>query len=150
MFLLSQELIKKELKRDQDIGFDFSYRKLSNKFIDRLFNHYYLEELCENFYDSEPESDEEEFNRYQDYETARIHFNNWQEPYFKGNGGMSQRDIDVYGRSVLKGIRNFPKPIKGRLYIAKKENQIRIYFYGRDFLEKDYWFIFRKRKRRLK
>lgn len=150
MFLLNQELIEEELKRDQDIGFDFSYQKLSNKFIDRLFNHYYLEELCENFYDSEPEPDEEEFNRYQDYETARIHFNNWQEPYFKGNGGMSQRNIDAYGRRVLKGIRNFPKPIKGRLYIAEKENQIRIYFYGRDFLEKDYWFIFRKRKRRLK
>ncbi|MDE6015834.1 MAG: hypothetical protein K2H41_09090 [Acetatifactor sp.] len=149
MFYVSKELIEEELKRDKDTGFDFSYRKLSNKFIDRLFNHYYLEELCENFYDSEPEFDEE-VNMYKDYETARINFNNWQEPYFKGNGGMSQRYIDSYGRSILKRIRNFPKSIKDRLYVAQKEDQIRIYFYGRDFLERDYWFIFRNRKRRLK
>lgn len=204
MFYVNKELIEEELKRDKDIGFEFSYHKLSNKFISRLFNHYYLEELCENFYDSEPEFDEEEFNMYmdyqnsfkmtgltfwnlisnmeeikekkenfkyakqphtlkelksahdkvvqmyKDYEMTRINFNNWQELYFKGNWGMSQRYIDSYGRSILKRVRNFPKSIKNRLYVAKKEDQIRIYFYGRDFLGMDYWFIFRERKRRLK
>lgn len=63
---------------------------------------------------------------------------------------MSQRYIDSYGRSILKRIRNFPKSIKDRLYVAQREDQIRIYFYGRDFLEREYWFIFRNRKRRLK
>ena len=87
---------------------------------------------------------------YKDYELTRINFNNWQELYFKGNWGMSQRYIDFYGRSILKCIRNFPKSIKDRLYVVKKEDEIRIYFYGRDFVEMDYWFIFRKRKRRLK
>ena len=87
---------------------------------------------------------------YKDYEMTRINFNNRQELYFKGNWGMSQRFIDSYGRSILKHIRNFPKSIRNRLYVAKKEDQIRIYFYGRDFLGMDYWFIFRERKRRLK
>ena len=68
MFYVSKELIEEELKRDKDAGFDFFYQKLSNKYINRLFNHYYLEELCENFYDSEPDFDEEEFNMYMDYQ----------------------------------------------------------------------------------
>ena len=204
MFYVNKELIEEELKRDKDMGFDYSYQKLSNKFMNRLFNHYYIEELCENFYDSEPDFDEEELNMYmdyrnsfkltgltfwnlisnmeeikekkqnfkyakqshtlkelkaahdkvvqmyKDYEATRINFNNWQELYFEGNWGMSQRYIDSYGRNILKRIRNFPKSKKERLYAAKKEDEIRIYFYGRDFLEVDYWFIFRKRKRRLR
>lgn len=204
MFYVSKKLIDEELKKDRDVGLHFSYQKLSNKFIDRLFNHYYLEELCENFYDSEPDFDDEEFNMYmdyqnsyqltgltfwnlvsnmeeieekkenfkyskqphtqkelkaaydkvvqmyKDYEQTRIKFNNWIEPYFKGNWDMSQEYVDSFGRSVLKHIRNFPKSIKNRLYFAKNDDQIIIYFYGRDFLEVDYWFIFRKRKKRLK
>lgn len=202
MFYVSKELIEDELKKDKDAGFDFSYQKLSNRFIDRLFNHYYLEELCEFFYDSEPDFDDEEFNMYmdyqnshkltgltfwnlvsnmeeieekkenfkyskqphtkkelkeahdkvvqmyKDYEQTRITVNNWIEPYFKGNWDMSQEYVDSFGRSVLKHIRNFPKSIKNRLYFAKKDDQIRIYFYGRDFWEVDYWFVFSKRKRR--
>lgn len=204
MFYVSKELINEELKRGKDIGFDFYYQKLSNKSIDRLFNHYYIEELCENFYDSEPDFDDEEFNMYmdyqnlyqltgltfwnlvsnmeeikekkenfkyskqphtqeelkaaydkviqmyKDYELTRIKFNNWQEPYFKGNWDMSQKYVDLFGRDTLRSIRNFPKSIKNRLFIAYKDDQIRIYFYCRDFWKVDYWFIFKKRKRRLK
>ena len=62
---------------------------------------------------------------------------------------MSQKYVDSLGKSVLENIRNFPKTIKDRVYIAEKDDQIRIYFYGRDFWKKDYWFIFKKRKRRL-
>ena len=47
MFYVNKELIEEELKRDKDAGFDYSYQKLSNRFINRLFNHYYIEELCE-------------------------------------------------------------------------------------------------------
>ena len=68
MFYVSKELIDEELKRGKDIGFNFYYQKLSNKSIDRLFNHYYIEELCEIFYDSEPDFDDEEFNMYMDYQ----------------------------------------------------------------------------------
>ena len=42
MFYVSKELIEEELKRDKDMGFDFSYQKLSNKFMNRLFNHSYF------------------------------------------------------------------------------------------------------------
>ena len=62
---------------------------------------------------------------------------------------MSQKHVDSLGRTILKNIKKFPRTIKNRIYIAKKDDQIRIYFYGRDFWGKDYWFIFKKRKRRL-
>lgn len=204
MFYVDKGLIEKELKRDKDDGYVFSYQKLSNRFINRLFNHYYLAEMCENFYDSEPDFDEEEFcmymdyrasykltgltfwnlvknmdeikekkenftyskqphtlqelkeahdkvvQMYKDYELKRITFNNWQEPYFEGNWGMSQKYVDTYGRCTLKNIRNYPLSVKDRLFVAEKDDEARIYFYGRDFIALDYWFIFIKRKKRLK
>lgn len=203
MFCVDKKLIEEELNRTEDNGFKFHYHKLSNRFIDWIFRHYYIHEMCENFYDDEPDFDDEEFNMYmdyqncheltglsfwnivsnleeieekkedfryskephtieelkaahdkivqmyKDYEETRIRFCNWQEPYFKGNWDMSQKYVDSLGKSVLKNIRNFPKTIKDRVYIAEKDDQIRIYFYGRDFWKKDYWFIFKKRKRRL-
>ena len=206
MIKVDKGLINEELKRDRENGFEFHYKKLSNRFIDWLFRHYYLHEMCENFYDNEPEFDDEEYNMYmdyqsphkltglsfwnivsnleeieekkenfryskeshtieeleelkaahdkvvqmyKDYEEHRIKFCNWQEPYFKGNWGISQEYVDNFGRYILKNkIRNFPKSVKDRVFVAQKDNQIRIYFYGRDLLEVDYWFIFMKRKRR--
>lgn len=204
MIYIDEKLIEKELERDRENGFVFSYRKLSDKFLDRLFNHYYIAELCENFFDSEPEFDDEEFKMYMDYqkncrltgmsfwniainleeirekkeaftyskqphtrqelkeaydkvirmykeyEPKRITFNNWQEPYFEGNWGMSQKYVDRFGKETLKKIRNCPFSAKGRLFIAEKDDQIRIYFYGRDYLQVDYWFIFVRRKKRLR
>lgn len=202
MIKVDKGLINEELKRDRKNGFEFHYRKLSNRFIDWLFRHYYLHEMCENFYDSEPDFDDEEFNMYMDYQNShemtgltfwnivsnleeieekkedfryskephtieelkaahdkvvqmykdyeehRIKFCNWQEPYFKGNWGMTQKYVDDLGKYTLKKIRNFPKSIKNRLFVTQKDDQIRIYFYGRDLLKVDYWFIFMKRKRR--
>lgn len=203
MIRVDKELIQKELERDINKGYDFHYQKPSNKFIDWLFRHYYIHEIVENFYDSEPDFDDEEFKMYmdyrdtyeltgmtfwhlvtnldeirekkekfkyskephtveelkaaydkviqmyKDYEDTRMVFNNWQEPYFKGNCGMSQEYVDSVGRRIFARMRNFPKSIKNRLYIAKKDDQIRVYFYGRDLWKADYWFIFMKRKRRL-
>lgn len=87
---------------------------------------------------------------YKEYEPKRITFNNWQEPYFEGNWGMSQKYVDRFGKETLKKIRNCPFSAKGRLFIAEKDDQIRIYFYGRDYLQVDYWFIFVRRKKRLR
>lgn len=202
MIKVDKGLINEELKRDSENGFEFHYKKLSNRFIDWLFRHYYLHEMCENFYDNEPDFDNEEFNMYmdyqntheitcltfwnivsnleeieekkenfryskephtieelkaahdkvvqmyKDYEEHRIKFCNWQEPYFKGNWGMTQKYVDDLGKYTLKKIRNFPKSIKNRLFVTQKDDQIRIYFYGRDLLKVDYWFIFMKKKRR--
>ena len=64
---LRKDLINEELKYDIKRGFEFHYKKLSNKFLNWLFRHYYIQEFCENYYDSEPDYDNEEFNMYMDY-----------------------------------------------------------------------------------
>ena len=137
---LRKDLIDKELEFDINIGFKFHYRKLSNRFISWLFRHYYIQELCENFYDSEPDTDE-------NYE--RIEFCNWQEPHFKGNWGATQEQVDDMGQCLLKEEirKNFPCPIKDRLYYAKKDDVVLIYFYGRDLWQVDYWFLFKKKNK---
>ncbi len=134
MICVVRELIDEQLESDRNCGFSYKYVKLSNRLIDKLFKHYYAEEVCEHFYDSD--------------EPQRIRFCNWQEAYSKGNFGMSQTFVNSYARRILKkNIRNFPYSVKGRLFLAKKDNEVRIYFYGRDVIKVDYWVILKKRQR---
>ncbi len=183
---IREDLIEQELQNSKD----FKYIKLSNRFIDWLFNHYYCNEVCQNFYDSEPEIDEyiedlsyiyeyhtkdginenikkyvkekygvdytneigkkalkeqeDIFNKYKESE-ERITFCNWQEPYFKGNWGMTQKYVDSFAKILLKKrIRNF-KNLKKRLFVRINKDDIVIYFYGRD-IECDYWLTFLRKK----
>lgn len=205
MIYVDKKLIEKELEDEKSVlGHEFQYKKLSNRYLDWLFRHYYIQELCENFYDSEPEFDKEEFNMYmdyqsygkmsclafwnvvsnldeiekeksnfkysknnhtveelknaydkvtqmyKDYEKTRIERLTWQEPYFEGNWGYTQNNVDLYGQFCLKRIKNFPRSIKDRLYVSEDKNEIRIYFYGRDIWEKDYWFIFKRKNKNVR
>lgn len=188
MINIRKDLIQEELDRDINNGFTYKKLKLSNKFIDRLFNNYYCHEMCEFFYDWEPDYDELEHDKYmtycsilegeyfnycddkkeypieelkqayinilqqrKDYDPTRIEFNNWIEPYFDGCWGMSQEYVDNIARETLKKeIKKSNVSLKDRLYYSEKDEQIRIYFYGRDFTYTDYWFIFMKRKGRKK
>lgn len=172
---ISKQLIEKELKSDIEKGYVFTYKKLSNKFIDWLFNKYYCHEMCVNFYDSAPEFDDEEYNMYIDYEykgkdsfkyskkqhtkeelkqaydkikkaykeyeSERILFCNWQEPYFKGNWGMTQLKVDRIAKNTLKEFKRYNNQ-KDRVYISIKKDEIRIFLYSRDIVGKDVWFIF--------
>lgn len=94
-----------------------------------------------------------EYNRiYKEYNNSerRLTFNNWQDPYGEGIWDMSQKQVDQMAYDTFKSIQKFNVPKKDRLYISYKDDKIRIYFYGRDFNELDYWFIFEKRDRRIK
>ena len=68
MINIREDLIKKELEDTHNRGITFRRLKPSNRFIDWLFNHYYVDEHTEHFYDSEPNYDDEEFKMYMDYE----------------------------------------------------------------------------------
>ena len=89
---------------------------------------------------------------YEEYKNSerRLNFNNWQDPYREGIWGMSQERVDKLARDTFKSIQRFNVSKKDRLYISYKDDEIRIYFYGRDFDELDYWFVFKKRDRRVK
>lgn len=201
MIYVDKQLIDKELKYKKSVlGLTFIYKKLSKKYLDWLFRHYYVREIIENFYDSEPDFDEEEFNMYmdypsceklsrfaicnideiakqkskfkyskeyhtieesknaynkvnqmyKDYEKIRIEKLTWQEPYFEGNWGITQRKVDSFGRYFINKIRKYSKSIKDRLYISEGKNEIQIYFYGRDVWEKDYWFTFERKNKNVR
>jgi hypothetical protein len=193
MINIRKDLIEKELERDINNGYIYHKFNLHNKFIDKLLNHYYCVEMCENWYDSEPNIDEyisdmaymykygtagkiytkeyikekyninytiEEAKRcsierdkiYKEHNNSerRLTFNNWQDPCGEGIWGMSQKQVDKIVYNIFKSIQKFKVSKKDRLYISYKNDEIRIYFYGRDFNELDYWFIFKKRDRRVK
>lgn len=176
-------LIKDELSFDKkDFGWEYAYIKPSNKFIDKLLNHYYLHEMCENFYDTEPDYDDDLYEKYYEYEfnlasipkdllkeykdaheqilrlreeydkTDRLTYNNWQEPYAEGIWGYTQNKCDRIARKTLKLIRKkYGKSLQNRFFvtcnIVDGKKMIQIYFYGRDIIELDYWFIFVERRR---
>jgi hypothetical protein len=206
MINIRQDLIQKELEKGCTNGLTFRKLKPSNRFIDKLFNHYYVVEHTEHFYDSEPEYDDEEFNMYmdydyihhridpvsgtafpntilnseeivkeqegfrfskeehtmeelkqaydkitqqrKDYESHRIEFNNWVEPYSEGIWRMFQKDVDKISREHLEDTKKCSASYNGRLYIAEDEDSIFIYYYGRDFAMVDYWWIFKRRRRK--
>lgn len=206
MINIRQDLIQKELEKGCTNGLTFRKLKPSNRFIDKLFNHYYVVEHTEYFYDSEPEYDDEEFNMYmdydyihhridpvsgtaffntilnseeivkeqegfrfskeehtmeklkqaydkitqqrKDYESHRIEFNNWIEPYSEGIWRMFQKDVDKISREHLEDTKKCSASYNGRLYIAEDEDLIFIYYYGRDFAMVDYWWIFKRRRRK--
>lgn len=205
MIYIDKKLINEELMDSRSVlGLTFTYKKLSKKYLDWLFRHYYVREIVENFYDSEPDFDEEEFNMYmdypsceklsclaiwnivsnideiakqksnfkyskeyhtidelknaynkvnqmyKDYEKIRIEKLTWQEPYFEGNWGMTQRKVDSFGIYFINKIRKYPKSIKDRLYVSEEKNEIQIYFYGRDVWEKDYWFTFERKNKNVR
>lgn len=132
MINLRQDLIQKVLYGTfQD---EFTYQKLkpSNRFINKLFNHYYVVEHTEHFYDSGSHG---------------IEFNNWIEVYSNGVWGMSQKDVDKISREHLKNIKRCGVSYNGRLYIAEKEDSIFIYYDGRDFALVDYLWIFNRKER---
>ena len=68
MINIRQDLIQKELEKGCTNGLTFRKLKPSNRFIDKLFNNYYVTEHTEHFYDSEPKYNDEEFNMYMDYD----------------------------------------------------------------------------------
>lgn len=158
MIYISKELINEELKRDIENGFVFTYKKLSNKFLDWLLEHYYCVEKCVNSYDSEPlvyneweklqetsEGRSKLAQAYRDYEKERIEFCNWQEPSFKCNWGLTQASVDKWAKEDLKRVKNISTSKKDRIYYARKDDEIKIYIYGRDVVKEDIWFIFKKR-----
>lgn len=176
---IRKDLIDKELSRD---GLMYHKFHLHNSLINKLYKHYDCKEMVENFYDDEPDYDDEEHSRYmsydsilrgkptkyheidcskedllqayinimqqrRDYDKHRIEFCNWQEPFFDGNWGMTQKRVNNIAKGTLEDIRKCNVSKKERLYITENADEIRIYFYGRDFWKKDFWFIFKRKGR---
>ena len=83
---------------------------------------------------------------YEDYAEERLHFCNWQEPYFEGNWGMSQRFVDRFAFLTMKKAKrgNFSK--KNRFYIAKENEGIVVFLLTRDVFNCDYVFVFEKKR----
>lgn len=171
--LIEEELKDTEELR----GLKFKHFKLSRKKIDRILNQYYCHVFTEHFYDSEPNIPDDIYDKYFDYafgyndidcsieekrdaynyvinamkeykdSDIRIKFCNWIEPHFKSNWGMTQETVDRVAKDSLKSILKSNVPNKERLYAAKDEDYLYVYFYGRDIWEVDCWFIFKKRKK---
>ncbi len=190
MICVDEKLIKKELESQADIK--FKHLKMSNSFLSHLFEFYDCHEMCENFYDREPEVEDELYDKYfayqygreekessmlsfqtgaefknsssknwteeelkeayfqvkkmyKDFESERIKILNWQEPYFEGNWGLTQAKVNKQAKIVLKQIKKTSVSKKKRLYYGEKDDFFYIYFYGRDFMYKDYWMIWKKK-----
>ena len=63
---------------------------------------------------------------------------------------MSQKYVDDIGRTHLERVGKCGVSYNGRLFMSDKEDTIFIYYYGRDFAERDYWWIFKKKPTKKK
>lgn len=141
--MIRQDLIEKELEYHRNQGYQFRHVKLSNKFIDWLFNRYFCYEFIENYYDDfSGDFCESDFN-----EEYRLTLNNWQDPYFEGAWNLTQPEVDKLARKWLKLIRRCLPQSRERIYFAEKDRTILIYWYGRDLDYHDFWFTFKRREK---
>lgn len=77
-----------------------------------------------------------------DYERERLSFNNWIEPYFEGNWGMSQKFVNNFARKILMKFKR-SGDLKDRCYIRYNgEDRFTIFIYTRDKNYRDYYLYF--------
>lgn len=155
MINIRQDLIEEELyfpdtEESSELmrGLKFKPLKPSNKFIQRLFNNYYVEEFTEHYYDASPSrciTDDVE-----EYEEERLRFCTWIEVYGKGIWKASQRWVDNTAKQNLVWTKRNGQSYNGRLFWVQRDEFILIYYYGRDFNEMDFWWVLKKRKRSLR
>lgn len=148
---IRKDLIEKELNRGNTQASDFNQLKLTKKFIGWLFRHYTVYEFTAHFYDEGPEYEEryytpmEEYYLWKENENHRMTFNNWVDVFGPGIWYLSDKENEDIAKDRLKSVRDWPVKKKNRIYWAKNEDSIWIYYYGRDFLGKDYWFIMKRK-----
>lgn len=82
----------------------------------------------------------------EEYKEHRLTFNNWIEPYFDGNWGMTQSSVDKIARRIMKSTKRAPVSYNGRLFISEKGEYIYIYYFGRDYKKVDYWWVMERKK----
>lgn len=161
------DLIAKELSSAENRFLcKFHEQKITKRFLDKLFNQYFVQEYTIHFYDSEPEypknhpyddpwlktSEGRVFDRklWRDYEERRMTFNNWIDVFGNGIWGLAQKETDKIAKDSLKDIRKWPISKKGRFFLAEKGDFLYLYCYGRDFKGEDYWFVLQKRNSKNK
>lgn len=150
---IREDLIEKELQRGMRKGTEFHKIKLSNRFVDWIFRKFYTVEFCINFYDREPDwnenyEDEDAMPTYEEYrafEEQRMAQLSWQDPFGEGIWGWSQKTVDSYSKKMLKGIKDYNIKKKDRLYCGTDKDYFYVYWYGRDCYGIDYWWIMKRR-----
>ncbi len=83
---------------------------------------------------------------YADYEQRRLEVCSWQEAYAQGLWDMSQTKVDRIAMQTMNKIKKSSHSNRGRLYIAETRDEIQIYWYGRDYAYRDYWFVFKRKE----
>ena len=83
------------------------------------------------------------------YNKKRIRFNNWVELHECGNWDSTQEEVDSLGKITLTDMKKSPLHKHDRFWIFKdKDNwDILIYYYGRDYIQCDYAWVMKKRKK---
>ena len=84
----------------------------------------------------------------QDYNRERIKSCNWIEVHAEWNWDGDQEVVDRLAKEEMAMIKSAPVHKRDRLWIRKEEeeNEIKVYYYGRDWLYVDYVWSFVPRK----
>ena len=123
------QFIDEELRRVTNV----KRLKLHNRFIEKLFNKYRVNEFLVKFYDSEDTTWDE-----------RIEFNNFIDVFGRGIWGQSQSTADNFAKGYMKEFRKAGH-LKDRCWIGEYGNNTLVYLYGRDIHEFDLVYLMRKR-----
>ena len=137
MFDLRKDLIDKELSYLSK-KMTFKRFRPSNRFVSWLFRHYFVDEFTIHWYDEEKDDGS--------YIEDRMTFNNWIDVYGSGIDHFTQKLTDDLARFYLDFARkSHLGKKKERFYFAQHGDYLYIYYYGRDYLYHDYWWVLSKK-----
>ncbi len=80
-----------------------------------------------------------------EFNSKRIRFNNWVEINEKGNFKATQQEVDSLAKAVMYEVKKSSVHKRNRFWIIRKEDgSVLIYYYGRDYMEVDYVWVFKR------
>lgn len=164
--MVDKDLLAREMVLQHNLAPNWHHVQLTSDKIVRLFQDNKCTEFLENYYDSEPDFDEaaaiqtygKDFwdnpawkERWQalcrDYEPQRLAFNNWSEPHFEGNWGVTQDEVDDVAYAIMDECMQLEGD-EERFYATHslQDGHPVFYWYGRDLDNKlDYYWSFERR-----
>ena len=143
-------LIKKSLEINHPkIKLDYHEIKLHNRFINKLFNKYQVQEYTVHFYDADEDYEFAKGLSKNEFEEKRLNYNTWTDVFGPGIWGMSQKQVDCYAKQVLDWFRKGGH-LQGRCWLGYNDKILHLYCYGRDIYGYDLHFVMLPRARALR
>lgn len=161
-------MVEDELRPYKQNGYKVEMMRPTNNLIRKLIKYNKVISFSRDYYDSEPNMPMDWYKRIEvgediwtdlniksmwtdlckNYEDERLSFSTSVELYRKGIWGSTQADVERMSKLYLRRLARVK--CKHRLYLISKDDELILFYYGRDIALCDMWWKFNHRRKKKK